>query len=85
MARVGLNLSGRAFAKLAGVGYATLARFEAGATIADETRDKIEKTLAEAGAQFTRRSGRVGVTVPEGDATGAVDVQAAGIDLPPRG
>lgn len=65
MARVGLNVSGRDFAKLAGVGYATLARFEAGGTVADETRARIEAALVSAGAQFSRRAGRVGVTVPE--------------------
>ena len=65
MARNGLNISGRDFAEMAGVGYATLARFEAGANIADATRDKIAKALEKAGAQFSRRSGRVGVTVPE--------------------
>lgn len=65
MARVGLNISGRDFAKLAGVGYATLARFESGADISDDTKAKIAEALAEQGAQFSRRSGRIGVTVPE--------------------
>lgn len=65
MARVGLNLSGRDFAKLAGVGYATLARFESGADIGDETKAKIVSALAERGAQFSKRGGRIGVTVPE--------------------
>jgi len=50
---------------MAGVGYATLARFEAGATVTDDVRVRIEAALLEAGAQFTRRAGRVGVTVPE--------------------
>jgi predicted transcriptional regulator len=65
MARDGLNLSGRDLAKLAGVAYPTLARFEAGANIREETRAKVERALISAGAQFTRRSARVGVTVPE--------------------
>lgn len=65
MARNGLDLSGRELATLAGVGYATLARFEAGANIADDTRAKLEGALAGAGAQFSRRPGRLGVTVPE--------------------
>lgn len=64
MARAGLNLSGRDFAKLAGVGYATLARFEAGAEINAESRAKIEAALAEAGTQFSRRTGRIGVSIP---------------------
>ncbi len=65
MARVGLNLSGRDFAKIAGVGYATLARFESGSDINDETRAKIEAALEQAGASFATKAGRVGVTVPK--------------------
>jgi DNA-binding LacI/PurR family transcriptional regulator len=65
MARNGLNISGRDLAKLAGVGYATVARFEAGSNIAPETRYKLQQALAEAGAAFSRRSGRVSVSVPE--------------------
>lgn len=65
MARDGLNITGRDLAALAKVPYATLARFEAGANIRDETRDKLQQALEAAGAQFSRRSGRVGVTVPE--------------------
>lgn len=65
MARAGLGISGRTFADMAGIGYATLARFEAGATVTDDVRTRIEAALLEAGAQFTRRAGRVGVTVPE--------------------
>jgi len=65
MARAGLGIAGRDFARLAGVGYATLARFESGQPIADETRQKLEIALAGAGAQFSRRSGRVGVSVPD--------------------
>jgi len=65
MARIGLNISGRDLAKLACVGYATVARFETGAAIADESRDKIAAALEQAGAQFSARSGRVGVSVPK--------------------
>lgn len=65
MARTGLNLSAVELAKLAGLGYATVARFETGAMIADESREKIAAALAQAGAQFTRKAGRVGVTVPD--------------------
>ena len=65
MARAGLNLSGRNFAALAGVGYATLARFESGSPIADESRERIEEALTGIGAQFTRRAGRIGVTLPD--------------------
>lgn len=64
MARVGLNISGRDFAKLAGIGYATLARFESGSDIHPETKAKIEAALETAGAEFSARGGRVGVSVP---------------------
>lgn len=65
MARAGLNVSGRDLAKLAGVGYATLARFEAGSEITDETRAKLAMALAQAGAAFSKRASRLSVTVPE--------------------
>lgn len=65
MARSGLNISGRELATLAGVGYATLARFEAGADITPENRNKIERALTAAGAQFSIRAGRIGASVPE--------------------
>lgn len=65
MARTGLNLSAVDLAKLAGLGYATVARFETGATIANESRDKIAAALDQAGALFSKSKGRVGVTVPD--------------------
>jgi hypothetical protein len=43
----------------------TVVRFEAGETIAAESADKIGNALADLGAQFSRRSSRVGVSVPE--------------------
>lgn len=65
MARAALGLSTHDLAKLAGVGRVTVVRFEDGENIAAETLAKIEQALADAGAQFQRRAGRVGVTVPE--------------------
>ena len=65
MARAGLNLSGRDLARVANVGYATIARFEAGAVATPQTLAKIERALADGGAAFFRRSGHLGVTVPE--------------------
>lgn len=65
MARTGLGWSAQELAERAGVGYATVARFETGATIRQDVAEKLEKVLADAGAQFTQRSGRIGVTVPE--------------------
>jgi hypothetical protein len=47
------------------MGSTSLARFEAGATIRTETRDKLERALAAAGAAFSAKAGRLGVTVPE--------------------
>lgn len=64
MARAALGLSTHDLAKLAGVGRVTVVRFEDGGNIAAETLSKLEAALLEAGAQFTQRSGRVGVTVP---------------------
>jgi transcriptional regulator with XRE-family HTH domain len=65
MARSGLNLSAADLAKLATVGYATVARFESGKAIANQSRAKLEKALIDAGAQFSHRSMRIGVSVPE--------------------
>jgi transcriptional regulator with XRE-family HTH domain len=65
MARAALGLSTHELARLAGVGRITVVRFEDGGSVADETRAKLENALADAGAQFSRRASRVGVTVPE--------------------
>ena len=65
MARDGLEVTGRELAARAGVPYATLARFEAGANIRADTLSKIEHTLADMGAQFVYAGERFGVTVPE--------------------
>lgn len=65
MARCGLGWKSHELAERAGVSYPTLHRFEAGQVVADETRAKLEKALSNAGVQFTRRAGRIGITVPE--------------------
>ena len=65
MARAGLGWRAKDLAAAAGVGSATVARFELGKSIADDSRDKLEKALCDAGAQFSRRPARTGVTVPE--------------------
>lgn len=65
MARAALGLSTHDLAKLAGVGRVTVVRFEDGGSISAETAGKIESALTEAGALFSRRAGRIGVTVPE--------------------
>ena len=65
MARSGLGWRASDLAAAAGVGTATVARFELGETVASESVEKMRKALADAGADFSRRSGRIGVTVPE--------------------
>ena len=65
MARAGLGWSAKELSVAAGVGYATVARFEVGDNIAPASADAIRKALADAGADFTSRAGRVGVSVPE--------------------
>lgn len=64
MARAGLGLGAQGLADQAGVSYPTLNRFEKGETISADNVAKIEAALDGAGAGFTRRGGRVGVTVP---------------------
>lgn len=64
MARDGLGLTGRDLAAIAGVPYATLARFEAGSSIRPDTVTKLADTLAAKGAQFIYGADRFGVTVP---------------------
>lgn len=64
MARDGLGLTGRDLAALAGVPYATLARFEAGSSIRADTVAKLADTLAAQGAQFIYGADRYGVAVP---------------------
>lgn len=66
MARAALKWSLSDLAVNAAVGRATVARFELGdGETSAETIDKIRSALAIAGADFTRKAGRVGVTVPE--------------------
>ncbi|MEM1051147.1 MAG: transcriptional regulator [Pseudomonadota bacterium] len=64
MARAGLGLGAQELADLAGVSYPSLNRFEVGASVKPETAGLIKAALVEAGAQFTARSQRVGVSVP---------------------
>ena len=65
MARAALKWSINDLRDAAGVGRMSVARFEAGDNIADDTKAKLEKALLDAGAQFSKRSGRVSVSVPE--------------------
>lgn len=65
MARAGLGWSANDLANAAGVGYATVARFESGGVINGDSLGKLDKALKEAGVSLTGGKGRVGVTVPE--------------------
>lgn len=65
MARVGLRWTTDDLAEYAGVGRMTVARFERGDQVSAESIEKMHGALANAGAQFSHRSKRVGVTVPE--------------------
>lgn len=65
MARAGLGWTAADLATIANVGTATVARFELGAQVNGDSLDRMAKALVDAGASFTDRSGRIGVTVPK--------------------
>lgn len=65
MAKAALGWSAKDLAAASGLGYATIARYEAGKTVDDDSERKMREALIAAGADFTRKAGRVGVTVPE--------------------
>ncbi len=52
MARAGLGWSARDLAGAAGVGYATVARFESGKPITPGSMKALQETLEAAGVQF---------------------------------
>tara|TARA_R110002124_G_scaffold287185_1_gene471067 strand:+ start:1479 stop:1682 length:204 start_codon:yes stop_codon:yes gene_type:complete len=66
MARAGLDWRAQDLADKSGVGYATIARFEAGANISAESLGKITETLEAQGVQFGRKASRSSVSVPDG-------------------
>lgn len=65
MARVGLKWTTDDLAEKASVGRMTVARFERGDSVAESSVNKMRDALASAGADFSRKSGKVGVAVPE--------------------
>jgi transcriptional regulator with XRE-family HTH domain len=65
MARAALQWSLPDLAEKSGVARITCARFETGGSVSDDKIATMRKALAEAGADFTRKAGRIGVTVPE--------------------
>lgn len=64
MARVALGWTGADLAKASRVGSATVARFELGKDVADESRSKMVEAFEAAGVQFINSDARSGVTVP---------------------
>lgn len=67
MARAGLGWSLSDLAKAAGVGRATIARFEGGHNVQPSMIEKLRQTLAAAGAEFINGGKSVGVKVPRKD------------------
>jgi len=65
MARLGLNLRAADLAGLCGLARETIARFESGKQVAPGSVEAMRAALVEAGADFSHKAGRVGVTVPE--------------------
>ena len=65
MARAALQWSLHDLAAAASISRMSCARFELGEKVAAETVEAIRKALADAGADFTRKAGRIGVTIPE--------------------
>lgn len=65
MARAALQWSLHDLAAASSISRMTCARFELGKSVAVESAEAMRKALADAGADFTRGDGRVGVTVPE--------------------
>lgn len=65
MARAALQWSLHDLAAASSVSRMTCARFELGNTVVAESVASIRAALVEAGADFSHKAGRVGVTVPE--------------------
>jgi hypothetical protein len=65
MARAALQWSLHDLAERSGVARITCARFEGGSSVAVASVDAMRAALVDAGADFSHKAGRVGVTVPE--------------------
>ncbi|MBE1526842.1 transcriptional regulator with XRE-family HTH domain [Sphingopyxis sp. OAS728] len=64
MARMGLSWLADDLAKASGLTRVTIARFESGHPMAPASIKKMREALEAAGAGFTQKPGRIGVTVP---------------------
>ena len=62
MARTALKWSAADLSKAAGVGYATVARFESGETVQPESLEKMRAALVVEGIAFVNGGKRAGVT-----------------------
>ena len=65
MARVGLSWSADHLSEKCGVSRITIARFESGLAVAAASIEAIRAALDAAGADFTRKAGKIAVAVPE--------------------
>ena len=65
MGRAGLEWNARRLADKAGLGSATVARFELGQPVAAETITKMQTAMEEAGVQFSRKGALLVVSVPD--------------------
>lgn len=64
MARAGLGWRAADLAKAAGIGSATVARFELGSPVDETSVVKMRAALEKAGADLFQRKGKIGVAVP---------------------
>lgn len=64
MARTALGWSAADLAKAAGVGYATVARFETGERVKDAYVAKLRQAIEREGVVFIERGAHVGGVVP---------------------
>lgn len=65
MARAALSWSAADLARHARIGYATVARFEAGHNLADASLVAMQAAFEAAGATFSASGNRVTVSVPK--------------------
>ena len=65
MGRAALEWNAKRLADEAGLGSATVARFELGRPVAADTIAKMQRAMERAGVKFEQKSARLIVSVPE--------------------
>ncbi|ALH80392.1 hypothetical protein AN936_08430 [Sphingopyxis macrogoltabida] len=65
MARAGLSWSADHLSEKCGISRITIARFESGLAVAAASIEAIHAALNAAGADFTRKAGKIAVAVPD--------------------